>query len=69
VDERITRLPPRYGSYFGAPGIPPDLEPGVPFPADRLAVLDDVPALARVYDGPNIRIYRVDPDVSSPGAG
>jgi hypothetical protein len=69
VDERITTLPPRYGSYFGAPAIPADVDPGAPFPAALLATLDDVPALMRVYDGPNIRIYRVDPDAVTPGAG
>jgi len=69
VDERVTRLPPRYGSYYGAPAIPPELDPGQPIPDETLAVLDDVPSLERVYEGPNIRIYRVDPDVDTPGAG
>jgi hypothetical protein len=62
VDRRITTLPPRYGSYFRAPPIPDELEPGVPVPAERLAVLDEVPTLRQVYAGPNLLIYRVDPD-------
>jgi hypothetical protein len=69
VDDRITQLPPRYGGYFGAPAMPADVDPGVPFPAVRLATLDDVPVLDRVYVGPNIRIYRVDPDAITRGAG
>ena len=68
VDDRITLLPPRYGSYFGSPTIPSDVDPGVPFPADLVAALDNVPALTRVYDGPNIRIYRANPDAVTPGA-
>ncbi len=69
VDERITQLPPRYGSYFGAPPIPADVDPGAPFPTDLLATLDNAPALNRIYDGPNIRIYRVNPNATTPGAG
>src|SRR5206468_5861156 len=35
VDWRTTELPPRYGSYYGAPPIRADLDPGVPMPVDR----------------------------------
>jgi len=59
VDERITRLPPRYDSYFGAPAIPGSLDPGRPFPASLLATLDRTPGLDRVYEGDHITIYRV----------
>jgi hypothetical protein len=61
VDRRITKLPPRYGSYFGAPSIPDELDPGQPFPAEQLATLDATPGLDRIFDGPNLSIYRATP--------
>jgi hypothetical protein len=59
VDLDITRLPPRYGRYFGEPPIPADLDPGQPFPAALLDRLDTVTGLERAYDGGRIRIYQV----------
>lgn len=60
IDERVTELPPRYGSYFGQPAIPPNLDPGAPLPTRLLAALDATPILRRVYSGPNIVIWRVE---------
>jgi hypothetical protein len=61
VDQRITQLPPRYGSYFGAPSIPDELDPGVPFDSERLDALEATPGLHRIFDGPNLSIYQATP--------
>jgi hypothetical protein len=58
LDRRITVLPPRYGSYFGAPPVPPALDPGAPIPASLPGALEDVPSLTRVYAGENIVIWQ-----------
>ena len=57
VDQEITERPPRYGHYFDEPEIPPDLDPGTPFPAALLDRLDGLTGLSRIYDSGRIRIY------------
>jgi len=70
VDRRITRLPPRYGYYFGEAeiyfaGAHPDEDSGAagrPLDPALLAKFDAVPDLARIYDNGDIQIHeRVDP--------
>jgi hypothetical protein len=58
VDRRISRLPARYGYYFGQEELfsPRTLYPQ-PFPRAQLAKLDRVSTLNRIYDNGNITIY------------
>ena len=66
---KAARLKDRVRSYFGAPPVPEDLDRGAPVPDKVVATLDRVGSLQRVYEGPNIVIYRVDPDAPVEGAG
>jgi hypothetical protein len=59
IDRRVTRLPPRYGYYFGqeelySAGL---AFSGRVFPRRLLDRFDDVPTLDRIYDNGNIVIY------------
>lgn len=66
VDQRISRLPPRYGFYFGdaeihQPEARPDGDPdaiGRPLSPALLAKFDRVPELARIYDNGDIQIHQ-----------
>jgi hypothetical protein len=69
VDTRITRLLPRYGSYFGG-GEPSDpnvrgYAPGRRFPSSRLAKFLAVPELSLIYDNGDVEIFRA----AAPGGG
>ena len=73
VDTRITRLLPRYGSYFGQ-GEPSDpnirgYASGQPFPRSGLAKFLAVPELSLVYDNGDVEIFRAAAPSGGPGRG
>lgn len=62
VDERITKLLPRYQFYFGQAEVFASQQQGYlsgqAFPAELIAKFDQVDSLNRIYDNGNIRIYK-----------
>ena len=62
VDDRITKLLPRYQFYFGQAEVfalqKQSYQSGQAFPAELVAKFDEVDSLNRVYDNGNIRIYK-----------